>query len=68
VVTRSTEPYGVYAGNPARLIRHRFDAAKIECLRAAEWWHYPYEKLMEIQESFRRPINDLSVQELRGIL
>ena len=68
VVTRSTEPYGIYAGNPARLIRYRFDVAKIDCLRAAEWWHYPYDRLLAIQESFRRPINDLSIGELKGIL
>jgi len=68
VVTRSTEPYGVYAGNPARLIRYRFDVAKIDYLRAAEWWHYPYDRLLAIQESFRRPINDLSIGELKDIL
>ena len=32
VVTKSTEPYGVYVGNPARLIRKRFDQERINKL------------------------------------
>jgi acetyltransferase-like isoleucine patch superfamily enzyme len=28
VVTRDTEPYAIYAGNPAKKIRDRFDSNK----------------------------------------
>ena len=32
------EPYGVYAGNPARLIRRRFDDELIDLLLRFRWW------------------------------
>jgi acetyltransferase-like isoleucine patch superfamily enzyme len=41
VVTREVEPYAVVAGNPARLIRHRFDSGVRERLLAVRWWEWP---------------------------
>lgn len=38
VVTRDVEPYGIYAGVPARLIRFRFEPKQIEQLLKLQWW------------------------------
>jgi len=35
------EPYGIYAGNPAKLIRFRFDLKIIELLLEIKWWDRP---------------------------
>lgn len=48
VLTRDTQPYGVYVGNPARLIRHRFEPDVCEKLLAAEWWNLPVEFLITL--------------------
>lgn len=40
VVTRDVPPYAIVGGNPARVIRMRFDDATIERMQAAAWWHY----------------------------
>lgn len=45
VVTRNTEPYGIYAGLPARRISDRFSPALAERLLATEWWEYDPETL-----------------------
>lgn len=45
VVRGETVPYGVYVGNPARLIRLRFSESVIEQLLALRWWEWPVEKL-----------------------
>ena len=37
-VASGLEPYGVYAGNPARLIRKRFDEELIDLLLRFRWW------------------------------
>jgi virginiamycin A acetyltransferase len=41
VVTKDVPPYGIVAGNPARLVRTRFDAAEVERLLRAAWWDWP---------------------------
>jgi acetyltransferase-like isoleucine patch superfamily enzyme len=38
VVTRDAEPYGIYAGVPARLIRFRFDEETVRILLQFRWW------------------------------
>ncbi|WP_279600613.1 CatB-related O-acetyltransferase [Methylobacterium sp. J-077] len=42
VVTRDVPPYAVVAGNPARVVRHRFDPSTVEALVAAAWWDLPH--------------------------
>lgn len=38
VVTKDVEPYAIYGGVPAKLIRYRFSKDKIESLMAIRWW------------------------------
>ncbi|WBY07962.1 CatB-related O-acetyltransferase [Sphingomonas sp. 7/4-4] len=38
VVVRDVEPYAIYGGVPARLIRYRFSEEEIEWLMALRWW------------------------------
>ena len=68
IVTSSLEPYGIYAGNPARLIRFRFDPEKIEILNSSEWWNYKYNYLQEIRDNFKKDITELSLDNLKRII
>lgn len=38
LITKSTEPYGVYGGNPARLIKYRFNDEVVARLLKIQWW------------------------------
>ena len=38
VVTRDVPDYALVAGNPARVIRYRFDAASIAAAERTRWW------------------------------
>ena len=38
IVTTNPPPYTIIAGNPARIIRKRFDDETIELLEKSEWW------------------------------
>lgn len=40
------EPYGVYAGSPARFIRRRFADAMVEWLLRLAWWDWPLERIL----------------------
>lgn len=45
VVTKNVKPYTIVGGNPARLIRPRFDDDVIQKLLRLAWWDWPYEKI-----------------------
>lgn len=45
VVTRDVPPYAVVAGNPARVVRHRFDPDTTRRLLAVAWWDWPVERI-----------------------
>jgi acetyltransferase-like isoleucine patch superfamily enzyme len=45
VVAKNVPPYAIVAGNPARIIRYRFDAETIEKLLEIAWWNWPDEKI-----------------------
>lgn len=45
VVVEDVPAYGVVGGNPARLLKLRFDAATIAELEELAWWDWPVEKI-----------------------
>jgi virginiamycin A acetyltransferase len=47
VVTADVPPYTIAGGNPAKLIRQRFDDTDIGRLRRAAWWDWPVELVTE---------------------
>lgn len=52
LVVKDCEPYGIYGGVPARLIRYRFSEEVIERLLELAWWDWPYEKIASNRRFF----------------
>ncbi|MBR4909985.1 MAG: CatB-related O-acetyltransferase [Clostridia bacterium] len=52
VVTHDVPPYEIWAGNPAKLIRKRFDDETIERLLKSKWWDLSYGELLELGDCF----------------
>ena len=58
VATRSTvvsdvPPYAVVGGNPARVIRMRFDEQTVARLLAVAWWHWDRERITRNLDAIR---------------
>lgn len=62
VVTKDVGPYEIWAGNPAKLIRKRFDDKTVEGLLKSEWWNMSEEELRELAPYFDRP--DLLIEKV----
>ena len=45
VVAGDVPAYAVAVGNPARVVRYRFDHATIDRLREIAWWHWPVDRV-----------------------
>lgn len=56
VVTHSIPPYEIWAGNPAKKIRNRFDEKVINNLLKTNWWEWNDEKIVGYSDLFDDPI------------
>lgn len=45
VIVKDVPPYAIVAGNPARVIRYRFDEAQIALLQSIAWWNWTPEQV-----------------------
>ncbi len=65
VLTKSTAPYEIWAGNPAKKIRDRFDNETTKKLLKSEWWNWDDKELAKKGYKF----NDVNlfISESEGI-
>ena len=52
VVTKDVAAYEIWGGNPAKFIRDRFDAEKINQLEKSKWWEWDIEKIKQNKKFF----------------
>lgn len=55
VVTKDVPPYAIVGGNPAKVLRYRFDAQTIDGLQKIAWWDWPKEVLLKRRQDFSLP-------------
>ena len=63
VLTKDVGPYEIWAGNPAKLIRKRFDDETITRLLKTEWWNWPEEKVINYAKHINHPEEFIEVAE-----
>ncbi|QBJ97854.1 CatB-related O-acetyltransferase [Rhodococcus sp. ABRD24] len=57
VIAKDVPPYSIAVGNPARVVRKRYDDETIEALLEIRWWDWPEDKVVDNVEllSSREP-------------
>jgi phosphonate metabolism protein (transferase hexapeptide repeat family) len=54
IVTRDVPAYTIVAGNPAKIVRRRFDERTEQRLTALGWWNWSHETLRSALPDFRK--------------
>ena len=57
VVTKDVPPYAVVAGNPARVVKYRFEKVTIEKLIAIRWWNWETERIEKCLPEMDDPVS-----------
>lgn len=56
LVTKDVEPYSIVGGNPAKVIKYRFDRGIIEKLLSIQWWSWDDKKISSNKKWFNNNI------------
>jgi len=48
VVTKNVPPFAIVVGSPAKIIKYRFDDAKIQRIESSKWWMFKFKQAKEI--------------------
>ncbi len=64
VVTHDVEPYTIVAGNPARMVKKRFDDETIKRLLKIQWWNWPIQTIEDHRDVITG--NDIDALERLG--
>jgi virginiamycin A acetyltransferase len=58
VVTKDVPSYAIVGGNPAKVIKYRFNQEQIKKLLEIKWWNWNDNKIKENKDSFSLEIED----------
>jgi virginiamycin A acetyltransferase len=61
-------PYSVVAGNPARLVRERFDSELVGLLERLRWWDLPVAEIQALIPLLGDPDHDAVKAAIRSRL
>lgn len=59
-VNKDVPDYAIVGGNPAKIIRFRFNDSEINKLNSVCWWNWDLEKLKNVEENFFN-VNDFDL-------
>ena len=64
VVTKDIPSYAIVGGNPAKIIKYRFEKEIINQIEALQWWNWNKEKLNKNRHLFTKDLNQITLNHL----
>lgn len=58
VVTKDVPPYAIVGGNPAEILKYRFDENTVSALQRIAWWDWPEEIQRNRRDDFSLTVNE----------
>ncbi len=53
MVTKDVPPYAIVAGNPARVVKYRFEKDIVEKLERIQWWNFSKDEMLAAQNDMQ---------------
>lgn len=60
VVTKDVPPYSIVVGNPAKLIKQRFNERQIQYIEGTKWWEHNMTELCTRYDEIQNKLNSLA--------
>lgn len=57
IVTKDVPRYAIVCGNPAKVIKYRFEKSTIEYLEDLKWWEWDIDEIKENKKLFEKNLN-----------
>lgn len=64
IVTKDIPPYAIVFGNPAKIVKYRFNETTIDKLLKIKWWNFPINKIKEKYSAFCNKNIDEAIDNL----
>lgn len=58
VVTKDVPPYAIVAGNPAKIVKYRFEEAEVRALLDIAWWDWEPDTIKRRYREMKMPVSD----------
>ena len=68
VVTKDVEPFSIVAGNPAKIIKKRFNDHIIQQLLKIKWWNWSEERIIRNRQFFSTDLTNMADMDLKRIV
>ncbi len=66
VVTHDVPDYAIVAGNPAKILKFRYNEKQIEELKKIEWWNWSDKKIKDNLDTFYYDVDDFIAIHRKG--
>jgi acetyltransferase-like isoleucine patch superfamily enzyme len=66
VVAKDIPPYAVVIGNPAQILRYRFDPETVAALLRVAWWDWPEDVIAQRHAALRDAYTLISIYDTEG--
>jgi virginiamycin A acetyltransferase len=68
VINSDVPKYAIVAGNPAKIIKYRFEQDKIDCLEKLQWWNWDKEKIHRNKSFFSLDLSLSSAEIINEVI
>lgn len=68
VVNKDVPAFAIVGGNPAKIIKYRFDPSTIDIIQDMKWWDWSKDKILKNQQLFDKKLDSFILNNAKPII